>query len=170
MKSKEKSMFYKTYNSPVGKIYLTSDGENLTALFFETSKDLMKYISNKKQKDLQIFNETENWLNIYFSGKNPNFTPNIKIENLTPFREKVIEKIKQIPYGKTISYGQIAREIAKEKGIKKMSAQAVGGAVGWNPICLIIPCHRVVGENGKLVGYGGGLEIKTYLLNLEKSI
>lgn len=163
-------MFYKTYNSPVGKIYLTSDGENLTALFFETSKDLMKYISNKKQKDLQIFNETENWLNIYFSGKNPNFTPNIKIENLTPFREKVIEKIKQIPYGKTISYGQIAREIAKEKGIKKMSAQAVGGAVGWNPICLIIPCHRVVGENGKLVGYGGGLEIKTYLLNLEKSI
>lgn len=163
-------MFYKTYNSPVGKIYLTSDGENLTALFFETSKDLMKYISNKKQKDLQIFNETENWLNIYFSGKNPNFTPKIKIENLTPFREKVIEKIKQIPYGKTISYGQIAREIAKEKGIKKMSAQAVGGAVGWNPICLIIPCHRVVGENGKLVGYGGGLEIKTYLLNLEKSI
>lgn len=162
-------MFYKTYNSPVGKIYLTSDGENLTSLLFETSKELMKYISNKKQKELQIFNETENWLNIYFSGKNPNFTPNIKIENLTPFREKVIEKIKQIPYGKTISYGQIAREIAKEKGIKKMSAQAVGGAVGWNPICLIIPCHRVVGENEKLVGYGGGLEIKTYLLNLEKS-
>lgn len=162
-------MFYKTYNSPVGKIYLTSDGENLTALLFETSKDLMKYISNKKQKELPIFNETENWLNIYFSGKNPNFTPKIKIKNLTPFREKVIEKIKQIPYGKTISYGQIAREIAKEKGIKKMSAQAVGGAVGWNPICLIIPCHRVVGENGKLVGYGGGLEIKTYLLNLEKS-
>lgn len=161
-------MFLTTYDSPLGKIYLTSDGKNLTSLLFETSKNLKNYVSNSKEKRLPIFDETKNWLNIYFSGEKPTQPPQIKIENLSPFRKQVIEKIKLIPYGKTVSYSQIAKEIAIEKGIEKMSAQAVGGAVGWNPICLIIPCHRVVGKEGNLVGYSGGLEIKKSLLALEK--
>ena len=92
-----------------------------------------------------------------------------KIENLTPFRKMVIDIMNKIPYGKVVTYNDIAKEIAKIKGLNKMSAQAVGGAVGWNPICIIIPCHRVVGSNGSLTGYGGGIKNKIKLLELEKN-
>lgn len=118
---------------------------------------------------MPIFDKTSKWLDIYFSGQEPDFTPEYKIENLTPFRKQVIDIMNKIPYGKTITYNDIAKEIAKSKGIEKMSAQAVGGAVGWNPICIIIPCHRVVGTNGSLVGYGGGINNKIKLLEIEKN-
>lgn len=118
---------------------------------------------------MPIFDKTIRWLDIYFSGQEPDFTPEYKIENLTPFRKQVIDIMNKIPYGKTITYNDIAKEIAKSKGIEKMSAQAVGGAVGWNPICIIIPCHRVVGTNGSLVGYGGGINNKIKLLETEKN-
>ena len=108
------------------------------------------------------------WLDIYIAGKIPNFTPKYRLENATSFRKSVLEKLVKIPYGKTTAYGEIAKEIAYEKGLSKMSAQAVGGAVGWNPICLIIPCHRVIGSSGQLVGYGGGIKNKEELLKLEK--
>ncbi len=118
---------------------------------------------------MPIFDKTIKWLDIYFSGQEPDFTPEYKIENLTPFRKQVIDIMNKIPYGKTITYNDIAKKIAKSKGIEKMSAQAVGGAVGWNPICIIIPCHRVVGTNGSLVGYGGGINNKIKLLEIEKN-
>lgn len=135
---------------------MSSDGTNLTRLWFEKSTDQKKHKDSYKEEDLAIFTETGAWLDIYFSGKEPSFTPKYKIENLTPFREEVINIMLKIPYGKTITYNDIAKEIAKEKGLEKMSAQAVGGAVGWNPICLIILCHRVIGTNNNITGYGGG--------------
>lgn len=106
--------------------------------------------------------------NIYFSGKNPDFIPKYKINNLTPFRQEVIDIMITISYGSTITYNDISKIIAQKRGIKRMSSQAVGGAVGWNPICIIIPCHRVVGTNGSLTDYGGGLNNKVSLLTLEK--
>lgn len=159
-------MFGFTYNSPLGKINLESDGEFLTGLRFEGSNDSKKH-STLQTKNCEVFFQTCKWLDIYFAGKEPNFTPKYKINNLTKFRKQVFDIVAKIPYGKTISYGNIAKQIAKENGVSKMSAQAVGGAVGWNPICLIIPCHRVVGNNGNLTGYGGGIKNKVKLLKLE---
>ena len=104
----------------------------------------------------------------YFSGKNPDFKPKYKIENLTPFREEVYHIMNSIPFGKTLTYSDISKIIAKNRGIKRMSSQAVGGAVGWNPICIIIPCHRVVGSNGNLICYGGGIKNKAALLTHEQ--
>lgn len=162
-------MYIKTYKAPFTTIYMRSDGEYLTGLWFENSRDSGKHQYCFKEKDLPIFDETIKWLDIYFSGKNPNFIPEYKIENLTPFRKQVIDIMNKIPYGKTVTYSDIAKEIANSKGIQRMSAQAVGGAVGWNPICIIIPCHRVVGSNGSLVGYGGGIKNKIKLLEIEKN-
>lgn len=113
-----------------------------------------------------VFDCTERWLDSYFSGHNPDFTPPICLKG-TSFQEDVWEILKRIPYGKVISYGEIARQIAEKRGLKRMSAQAVGGAVGRNPIAIIIPCHRVVGSNGSLTGYAGGLDKKTELLKIE---
>ena len=163
-------MFYKKeYNSPLGIIYIQSDGEFLTGLWFEKSKDSSKHMEESEEKELPIFDLTKKWLDIYFGGDIPNFTPKYKIENLTLFRKQVIDIMNKIPYGETITYNDIAKEIAKNNGIKRMSAQAVGGAVGWNPICIIIPCHRVVGTNGSLTGYGGGMKNKIKLLEIEKN-
>lgn len=164
-------MTYKyMYQTPenFSNMIMNSDGEYLTGLWFEDSRDSFKHIINCEEKDLEIFKETSKWLDIYFSGKNPDFIPEYKIENVTPFRQQVIDIMNKIPYGKTITYNDIAKEIAKNQGIEKMSAQAVGGAVGWNPICIIIPCHRVVGTNGSLTGYGGGIKNKIGLLEIEK--
>ena len=162
-------MYKKSYKSPLGIIYMRSDGENLTGLWFESSRDVSKHSYNFEEKDLPIFDETSRWLDIYFRGKNPDFTPKYKIENLTPFRSQVIDIKNKIPYGKTVTYNDIAKEIAQNRGIEKMSAQAVGGAVGWNPICIIVPCHRVVGTNGSLTGYGGGIQNKVKLLEIENN-
>ncbi len=161
---------YKTPNNyNLSNIIISSDGKYLTGLWFEGSKDESKHITSYEEKDLEIFKETGRWLDIYFSGKNPNFTPKYKINNLTPFREEVINIMNSIEYGKTITYKEIANIIAQKRGIEKMSSQAVGGAVGWNPICIIIPCHRVVGMNGILTGYGGGIKNKIELLKHEKN-
>ena len=162
-------MYKWKYNTPEGftNIYMNSDGEYLTGLWFEGSRDSSKHTLECEEKELPIFKETSKWLDIYFSGKNPNFTPKYKINNLTPFRKEVIDIMNTIPYGKTITYNDISKIIATNRGINKMSSQAVGGAVGWNPICIIIPCHRVVGANGSLTGYGGGIQNKVSLLKLE---
>ena len=121
------------------------------------------------QNNLPVFKQAFNWLDIYFSGNEPDFTPKLNPRG-SPFRKTVWDIMLKIPYGKTTTYGQIAQQIAKQKGIKDMSAQAVGGAVGHNPISIIIPCHRVIGANGNLTGYAGGLDKKCYLLKLEKAI
>ena len=159
---------YKTLDE-FDDIVLNSDGEYLTGLWFVNSKDSSKHNINCEEKALPIFKETCNWLDIYFSGMEPNFTPKYKINNSTPFRNMIIELMKNVPFGETTTYGEIAKEVATKKGKTKMSSQAVGGAVGWNPICIIIPCHRVVGSDGNLTGYGGGINNKIALLRLEKN-
>ena len=165
------------YASPLGKIFIESDGDFLTGLWFEYSFDEKKYEENsdceiKKvsavSSDLpSVISETCRWLDIYFSGREPGFTPEFKIENLTPFRKLVVDEMLKIPFGATTTYGDIAKNIAAKKGLGKMSAQAVGGAVGWNPLCIVVPCHRVLGTDGKLTGYGGGIRNKIALLKIE---
>ena len=155
------------YNSPIGRITMASEGTALIGLWFEGQKYFADSIKEEcTEKDLDIFDDTSRWLDIYFSGKEPDFTPKILITG-TPFRKSVAEIMLTIPYGKTMTYGEIANVIAKEKGIAKMSAQAVGGAVGHNEISIIIPCHRVIGTNGSLTGYAGGIDKKISLLKLE---
>ena len=158
------------YNTPCefSPIVMVSDGEYLTGLWFEGSR-FMPETKNYDEKYISVFAETSRWLDIYFSGKNPDFTPPYKLFELTPFRKRVAEIMLSIPYGEVATYNDIAKQIASERGISIMSAQAVGGAVGHNPICIIIPCHRVVGSDGSLTGYGGGLENKKALLCCEKS-
>ena len=157
------------YHTPDGfdDMLMNSDGEFLTGLWFVGSHDQKKHKTDCKESDLPIFRDTCRWLDKYFSGSQPNFTPSYKIANLTPFRKEVSDIMLSIPFGKTLSYGEIANKIAMAHGIERMSAQAVGGAVGWNPICLIIPCHRVIGSNGSITGYGGGIKNKIALLKLE---
>lgn len=163
-------MYKYKYQTPLefSNMIMNSDGESLTGLCFEGSRDSSKHIIDCEEKELPIFKETTNWLDIYFNGNEPNFTPKYKINNITPFRKEVIDIMSQIPYGETITYNHIAKTIAEKRGIARMSAQAVGGAVGWNPICIIIPCHRVIGATGNLIGYGGGIKNKASLLKLEK--
>ena len=158
------------YPSPLGDILLASLNNELIGLWFEGQKYYLASINEEMQEknDEEIFLKTKNWLDRYFKGGQPN----IKELSLNPigsdFRKKVWKILCDIPYGKTITYKEIAEKLAKEKGLKSMSAQAIGGAVGHNPISIIIPCHRVVGSNGKLTGYAGGLDKKEYLLKLEK--
>ncbi|MBQ8700398.1 MAG: methylated-DNA--[Acidaminococcaceae bacterium] len=152
------------YQSPLGEIILTSDGKSLTGLSYDFPEMLLPYFI---EKPLPIFSETDRWLDVYFSGKNPDFTPKLSLK-ATGFRKMVWDILLTIPFGQTITYGEIASRIAKQRGIPRMSAQAVGGAVGHNPIALIIPCHRVVGANGSLTGYAGGIDKKEQLLRLEQ--
>ena len=162
------------YASPLGKIFIESDGDFLTGLWLEYSFDEKKHAENsgceikKVSPDLpSVISETCHWLDVYFSGREPDFTPEFKIENLTPFRKLVVDEMLKIPFGATTTYGDIAKNIAAKKGLEKMSAQAVGGAVGWNPLCIVVPCHRVLGTDGKLTGYGGGIRNKIALLKIE---
>lgn len=156
------------YDSPLGGITVSSNGSEITGLWFDGQKYFGDTLPKEyEEKDLPIFEEAKRWLNIYFSGEAPDFTPPLKIDT-TPFRKAVWEIMLTIPFGQTMTYGGIADRIAKQKGIAKMSAQAVGGAVGHNAISLIIPCHRVVGSNGSLTGYAGGIEKKVQLLTMEK--
>ena len=159
------------YKTPLGfdDIMLNSDGKYLTGLCFINTNDSKKDDENYLEKNLPIFKETCKWLDVYFSGKVPNFTPKYKIYNLTQFKKEVIDIMNSVSYGSTLTYSDIANVIAKKRGIKKMSTQAVGKAVGKNPICIIIPCHRVVGKNGSLTGYSGGLKNKALLLACEKN-
>jgi methylated-DNA-[protein]-cysteine S-methyltransferase len=156
------------YNSPLGGITLLSNGVAISGLGFDKQKYFIDKLNKDfEEKNLPIFKETVKWLDIYFSGKSPDFTPQLLI-NTTDFRKSVLQILLQIPYGQTMTYGEIAKKIANNKNIKKMSAQAVGGAVGHNPIAIIIPCHRVIGANRKLTGYAGGIDKKLQLLKLEK--
>lgn len=155
------------YNSPLGKIIMTSDGENLTGLVFDRQKyfDIEAPV-DVVEKSLSIFEVVSKWLDLYFQGKKPDFMPPLSMVG-SEFRMEVWEILKQIPYGQVITYGDIARKIAEKRGIAKMSAQAVGGAVGHNPISIIVPCHRVVGERGNLTGFAGGIDRKIKLLKIE---
>lgn len=157
--------YYCKENSFLGIITLTSDGVNLTGLWLEGQKGQIGDAIFKD--DLEIFNETKKWLQSYFNQEAPSITK-LKISlNGSPFRKRVWELLCEIPYGSVTTYGAIASIIAKEKGIRRMSAQAVGNAVGSNPIAIIVPCHRVIGANQSLTGYAGGIHYKEALLKLE---
>ncbi len=157
--------YYTDYNSPIGRLLLVSDGVGLSGLWLENTYSLAQ--NGLYDENLPIFIKTKQWLDEYFKGNQPD----IKQINLAPqgseFGRQIWQILLEIPYGQVVTYGQIAKIVAQKNGITKMSAQAVGGAVGRNPISIIIPCHRVVGANGNLTGYAGGLDTKIKLLKLE---
>lgn len=164
-------IYTSTYTTPIGDVLLASKNNELIGLWFEGQKYYLNSINEEMQvkNEEEILKKTKNWLDRYFKGEKPSIKE-IKINpSGSDFRKEVWKILCKIPYGQTITYKEIAEKLAKERGLKSMSAQAVGGAVGHNPISIIIPCHRVVGSDGKLTGYAGGLDKKEYLLKLEQS-
>ena len=172
-------LYKKIYKSLVGEILIIFDQENLLGLYLESQKEFeeklkdeeIKFIELKSSDDLndekfKILSLTEDWLDKYFAGKNPGFLPLIKVSG-SEFRKDVWEVLLKIPYGKTWTYKEVGEELLKSGKYERVSNQAVGGAVGHNPISLIIPCHRVIGSDGSLRGYAGGLDVKRKLLELE---
>lgn len=158
-------MYFSTdYDSPLGEMLIVSDGEAICGLWFYGQKHFPSFDDLVEKDDLLIFDNVKEWLDSYFKGKNPKIDFKLKPDG-TQFRLKVWRVLSEIPYGETLTYGEIARKISSE-----MSAQAVGGAVGHNPIAILIPCHRVLGSNGKLTGYAAGLDKKIELLKIEKII
>ena len=154
--------------TPLGEVRLRSDGKSLIGLWFVGQvNDAKEHSDIEIKDDLPIFGQVETWLESYFSG---NQTPIIfpLQPKGTMFQERVWKILQEIPYGETMTYGDIAQRIAKEKGVSTYSAQAVGQAVGKNPISILIPCHRVLGKNGALTGYAGGVHRKEQLLRIER--
>lgn len=161
-------LYYKKAASPLGEITLRSDGEALTGLWFADDKHYgAKDIAGAALADLDVFMQAEEWLAEYFAGREQKVSVPLKLQG-SEFQMQVWRLLQDIPYGRLVTYGDIAKKIAAQKGVARMSAQAVGGAVGHNPLCIIVPCHRVVGANGSLTGYGGGMWRKVRLLELEK--
>lgn len=163
------------YESPIGGILLAADETGLTGLWFDGQKYFagrldQAHLNQDKheEKNTPVLEQAKEWLTIYFSGREPLVYPPIHMTG-TPFQLSVWKILQKIPYGQTVTYGEIAKEIAKQKGLPRMSAQAVGGAVGHNKISIIVPCHRVVGTNGSLTGYAGGIDKKVKLLTLENA-
>lgn len=155
------------YNSPLGDILLAADEIGIRGLWFDGQKYFAQGLSDERTEcETAIIAEAKRWLDVYFAGKQPSFTPPLHPVG-SPFCQAVWQILLQIPYGQTITYGDIAKQLAQKLGVAKMSAQAVGGAVGHNEISVIIPCHRVVGTNGSLTGYAGGIDKKISLLQLE---
>ena len=156
------------YESPLGGITLAADEIGLTGLWFEGQKYFALYLDKEnEEKELPVFVQAKKWLDIYFSGNEPDFKLPLHFTG-SAFQNEVWEILYQIPYGQTTTYGTIAGQLAAKKGLARMSAQAVGGAVAHNEISVIVPCHRVVGGNGSLTGYAGGIDKKIALLKLEK--
>ena len=156
-----------TYDAPLGKLLLASDQGSLIGLWFEDAQHCAKGLNLERAEGKnEVLEMTQEWLKLYFSGIKPNFIPPVRLKG-SRFQLKVWSILQKIPWGMTITYGEIAEMIAEESGISRMSAQAVGGAVGKNPISIIIPCHRVIGKNGRLTGYAAGVDKKRELLRLE---
>ena len=161
-------MYTLHYDSPLGGILLAADEIGLTGLWFDGEKYFADGLDPEHTaQETLIIREAKRWLDVYFSRQEPNFTPPLHPIG-SPFRQEVWELLLQIPYGQTTTYGALAKQLAEKHGLPRMSAQAVGGAVGHNEISIIIPCHRVVGTNGSLIGYAGGIDKKVKLLTLEK--
>lgn len=157
------------YNSPFGEITIASDGDCVIGLWFEGQKYFAATLNeNCSEKELPIFHNIKMWLDDYFACKNSPMNEQISLKG-SPFQQAVWRVLQRIPYGHMMTYGEVANVVAKELGKRWMSAQAVGNAVGHNPISIVVPCHRVVGSNGKMVGYAGGIERKIGLLKLEQS-
>lgn len=155
------------YLSPLGGITMASDGEALTGLWFDGQKHFGAGLApGCREMELPVFDAAAEWLDIYFSGREPYFTPPLSPQG-TVFQRTVWDVLRGIPRGRTMTYGEVAAAAAERLGLERMAAQAAGGAVGRNPVSIIIPCHRVVGADGSLTGYAGGIEKKLALLELE---
>ena len=155
------------YDSPLGNITLAECNNRLCGLWFEGRKHFGCGLEKDYEiKDLPVFVQTKQWLDIYFQGSEPSFIPELYLRG-KPFQEEVWAILRTIPFGKTTTYGEIASLIAEKRGLGYMSAQAVGNAVGRNPVSIIVGCHRVIGKDGSLTGYAGGMERKIWLLKNE---
>jgi methylated-DNA-[protein]-cysteine S-methyltransferase len=159
--------FVHKIKSPVGLLTVSSDGQNICGLWIEGQKYFGKTLGNDVlEKDMPVFEKVRKWLSVYFSGKEPDFMPPLMPKG-SPFQKAIWNNLCKIPYGKTTSYGELARQFELENRGKRTSARAAGGAVGHNPISILIPCHRVIGKSGNLTGYAGGIAAKIKLLQLE---
>ena len=156
-------------DSPIGPLVLASDGQSITGLWMRDQKYFGSTLPRGQEPlraELPVFDAARRWLDLYFAGRRPHFTPPLHLTG-TEFRMAVWSLLQEIPYGETTTYGDLARQLAQRLEVPHMSAQAVGGAVGHNPISLIVPCHRVIGADGNLTGYAGGVDKKRRLLALE---
>lgn len=159
--------FTQHYDSPLGSILLTADEMGLTGLWFDGQKHFARDLpAQRTEQDTPVLSEAKRWLDVYFTGREPDFLPALHPMG-SAFRRRVWDLLLRIPYGQTVTYGQLAQQLAAQQSLSPMSAQAVGGAVGHNAISIIIPCHRVVGTGGSLTGYAGGIGRKVQLLTLE---
>ncbi len=158
------------YASLLGGMTMAGDGDSLTGLWFDDQKYFAAGLNPlHEEKSLPVFDLTVRWLDLYFSGREPGFTPPLRL-NGSPFRMEVWRILRSVACGQTVTYGEIADRLARERGVPRVSARAVGGAVGHNPVSLIVPCHRVTGSGGRLTGYAGGIPRKAWLLELEKAV
>ncbi len=160
--------FVHRYDSPLGAITVAADGKAVTGVWFEGQRYFADTLGREfEERDLPVFDRTDRWLDLYFGGRAPDFTPPLAMRG-TPFRRMVWEVLLTIPYGRTMTYGEVGMRVAERTGSPRMLARAVGGAVAHNPISLIVPCHRVIGADGSLTGYAGGIGRKEKLLALER--
>ncbi len=159
-------MVYTRYDSPLGAILLAADEAGLTGLWFEGQRGCPDQRQARPVGEAPALDAARRWLDAYFCGREPDFTPPLHLMG-TPFQLAVWALLREIPYGQTVSYGELARRLAVRRGLTRSSARAVGGAVGRNPVSLIVPCHRVIGADGSLTGYAGGVDRKHALLALE---
>ena len=156
------------YRSPLGPMLLAADEAGLTGAWFEGQKYFARGLADAQPGTSDALAQAARWLDAYFSGREPDFLPPLRPRG-SPFQLAVWRKLLEIPYGQTTTYGAIARAVASDEGRASVPAQAVGGAVGHNPISILIPCHRVVGSNGSLTGYAGGIHKREQLLELERA-
>ena len=171
MEENNLSLFTSNYYSPLGRLLLVSEGKTLVGCFFEKQKNFPYQLDKKENKrdSLFCFKESKKWLDLYFSEKEPNFFPEITLTG-TDFQKEIYKLLLNIPFAETVFYSQLATEIAKRRKLPKFSAQAIGQAVAKNKICIIVPCHRVIGKEDFLTGYQAGVYRKEILLELEKRI
>lgn len=156
------------YSSPLGEMLLAADKAGLTGLWFEGQRYFARSLEQEHlEQEIPVLTQAKEWLDLYFSGKRPDFEVPLHLTG-TDFQNEVWEILRAVPYGQTTTYGEIAKTLAARRGLAHMSAQAVGGAVGHNPISVMVPCHRVVGADGSLTGYAGGIDKKEALLRLER--
>ena len=159
-------LYIQRYRSPLGEILMAADDAGLVGLWFAGQKHFAPGLTQAREQETPVLAAAGRWLDLYFAGRRPHFIPPLHLTG-TEFRMAVWSLLQKIPYGEVTTYGELARQLAQRLEVPHMSAQAVGGAVGHNPISLIVPCHRVIGADGSLTGYAGGVEKKRFLLELE---
>ena len=155
------------YAAPYGRYVMAAEDGALTGVWLEGQKYFPSDLPEPSGEEAEIFARTRRWLDAYFAGRQPEVSALPIAPRGSAFAQSVWQLLLEIPYGQTVSYGEVAKRLAEQRGLSQLSAQAVGGAVGHNPISIIIPCHRVLGAKNQLTGYAGGLDVKTFLLKLE---